>query len=203
MTAPSLRSKASAARRGRTRRQEDLFKRLTEIITNDGFAYLTLDQLADTLRCSKSTLYSLADSKAELVVEVVRYFFRESTAEVEARVAAAADPRSKIVEYLRAVSEQLRPLSPEFMDDMAGFAPAAEVYREYTGAAADRIRQLIAEGIESGAFRPVHAAFAAEMTAATMVAIQTGEMFQRLDISDADAYAELSSLLIRALAATD
>lgn len=162
-----------------------------------------MDQLADRLRCSKTTLYSLADSKASLVVEVVKHFFRESTAEVEARVAAATDSRTRIVEYLTAVSERLRPLSREFMDDMAGFAPAADVYRHNTGAAADRIRQLIAEGIKAGEFRPVHAAFAAEMTAATMVGIQSGDMFRRLEISDADAYAELSSLLVSALEAED
>lgn len=201
MTASSLRSQASAARRGRTRRQSELFKRLTEILVAEGFAQVTLDQLADRLRCSKTTLYSLADSKASLVVEVVKYFFRESTAEVEARVAATRDPRAKITEYLNAVSERLRPLSRHFMDDLAAFAPAADVYRQNTTAAANRIRQLIAEGIEAGVFRPVHAAFAAEMTAATMVGIQSGDMFRRLEMSDADAYAELSSLLIGALEA--
>ncbi len=201
MTASSLQT--YAARRGRTRRQNELFERLTEILAAEGFKVLTLDQLADRLRCSKTTLYAIADSKASLVVEVAKDFFRESTAEVEARVAAATDPRAKIVEYLTAVSERLRPLSREFMEDMAGFAPAADVYRQNTYAAANRIRELIAEGIEAGVFRPVHAAFAAEMTAATMVRIQSGDMFRRLEISDADAYAELSSLLIGALAAED
>jgi AcrR family transcriptional regulator len=198
MTALSLR--ATAARRGRTRRQVELFERLTEILAAEGFALLTLDQLAERLRCSKTTLYSLADSKASLVVEVVKHFFRESTAEVEARVAAATDPRARINEYLIAVSERLRPLSREFMDDMAGFAPAAAVYRQNTDAAANRIRELIAEGIEAGVFRPVHAAFAAEMTAATMIGIQSGDMFRRLEMSDADAY---TALLIAALGAEE
>lgn len=198
---PSSSLRATTTSRGRTRRQEELFRRLTELLVAEGFSHLTLDQLADQLRCSKTTLYALADSKASLVVEVVKYFFRESTVEVEARVATAIGPRAKIVEYLLGVSERLRPLSQAFMDDMARFTPAADVYRQNTHAAANRIRQLIAEGIEAGAFRPVHAAFAAEMTAATMVGIQSGDMFRRLEMSDADAYAELSSLLVAALAA--
>jgi AcrR family transcriptional regulator len=203
MTSSSLRARGAVTRRGRTRRQGELFERLTEILAAEGFAHLTLDQLAERLRCSKTTLYALASSKASLVVEVVKYFFRESTEEVEARVAAATDPRARIVEYLIAVSERLRLLSREFMEDMAGFAPAADVYRQNTDAAANRIRQLIAEGIEAGVFRPVHAAFAAEMTAATMVGIQRGDMFRRLEMSDADAYTELSALLIAALGAEE
>jgi hypothetical protein len=106
-----------------------------------------------------------------------------------------------VAAYLDAVSEQLRPLSRQFMEDLADFRPAAEAYRRNTAAAAERIRDLIAEGIEAGAFRAVHAAFAAEMTAATMFGIQRGDMFRRLELSDADAYAELSSLLLHALAA--
>jgi hypothetical protein len=47
----------------------------------------------------------------------------------------------------------------------------------------------------------VHAAFAAEMVAATMFEIQRGELFDRLEMSDSEAYAELASLVIHALAA--
>lgn len=186
--------------RRRTARQEDLLNRLVALFVAEGFADFTLDDLAERMRCSKTTLYALAGSKHELVVEVVKQFFRRSVPEVEAAVADASGPEARVVAYLTAVGDYLRPLSRAFMDDLAGFEPAAAVYRRNTAAAADRIRDLIAEGIETGAFRDLHAAFVAEMVAATMFEIQRGEMFARLEVTDAVAYAELASLVVHALA---
>lgn len=187
--------------RRRTPRQVALLDRLVALLTAEGFADFTLDDLARRLSCSKTTLYALASSKQELVVEAVKQYFRAAEAGVEASVEPVSGPGARVSAYLTAVAEQLAPLSRAFMDDLAGFDPAADVYRRNTAAAADRIRGLIAEGIEAGAFRPVHAAFVGEMVAATMFEIQRGEMFARLELTDAEAYAELASLVLHALAA--
>lgn len=197
---PAGRSGTSVRERRRTARQEDLLNRLVALFAAEGFVGFTLDDLVERMRCSKSSLYTLAGSKQQLVVEVVKQYFRQSVPTVEAAVDAAVGPREKVVAYLAAVGEYLRPLSREFMDDLADFEPTAAVYRRNTAAAADRIRELIAEGIAAGEFREVHAAFAAEMVAATMFEIQRGEMFSRLEMSDAEAYAELASLVVHALA---
>jgi hypothetical protein len=45
----------------------------------------------------------------------------------------------------------------------------------------------------------VHAAFVGEIVAVAMFEIQRGEMFARLEMSDAEAYAELASLVVHAL----
>ena len=184
----------------RTARQSDLLDRLVQLMTTEGFASFTLDDLAARLSCSKTTLYALADSKPELVVEVTRQYFRRATEAVEAAVARAEGPAARVRTYLAAVADQLAPLSRRFMDDLAGFEPAAAVYRRNTAAAADRIRSLIAGGVAAGEFRPVNAAFVGEVVAATMFEIQRGQMFTRLDLSDAEAYAELASFVVAALA---
>ncbi len=185
----------------RTARQVDLLDRLVALMAAEGFSRFTLDDLAERLRCSKTTLYALAPTKQELVVEVVKQYFRSAVVIVEARVDTASAPSEKVVAYLHAVAEYLQPLSRVFMDDLSAFAPAAAVYRQNTAAAADRIRALIAEGVTAGAFRPVHAAFVAEIAAVAMFEIQRGEMFARLEMSDAEAYAELASLVVHALSA--
>lgn len=183
----------------RTPRQQDLLDRLTAVVVAEGFADATLDDLARALRCSKTTLYALAPSKQELVVEVVRAWFREATAHVERHLAAEPDPGRRVSAYLKAVAAQLSGLSRTFLDDLAAFAPADAVYRRNTEAAADRIRTLIAEGIEADALRPVDAAFTAEMVAATMFEIQRGQLFARLGLSDAEAYAALAGFVTQAL----
>jgi AcrR family transcriptional regulator len=189
------------SRQRRTARQVDLLDRLVDLMAEEGFSGFTLDDLAERLHCSKTTLYALASSKQQLVVEVVKQYFRVAVPSVEARVAAAEAPPERVVAYLSAVADYLKPLSRAFMEDLSDFAPAAEVYAQNTAAAADRIRELIGEGVEAGAFRPVHAAFMAEMVAATMFEIQRGELFARLEMTDSEAYAELASLVIHALTA--
>jgi AcrR family transcriptional regulator len=184
----------------RTARQDALLGRLTAVLVRDGFAAATLDDLARELRCSKTTLYALAPSKQELVVEVVRQWFRAATTRVESRVAAEVDPGRRVAAYLQAVAAELAGLSRAFLDDLSAFAPADAVYRRNTEAAADRIRALIAEGIDAGALRPVNAAFAAEMVAATMFEIQRGRLFARVGLSDAEAYDELAAFVVGALA---
>lgn len=198
MTTGVARGSRPAVRR--TPRQVELLDRLVALMAAEGFAHLTLDELAERLRCSKTTLYALAPTKQQLVVEVVKQYFRSAVEPVEARVAAAGDPAARVAAYLTAVAEHLTPLSRAFMEDLSAFEPAEAVYRANTGAAADRIRSLIAEGVAAGAFRDLHADFVAEIVAVAMFEIQRGEMFERLEMTDAEAYAELASLVVHALA---
>ena len=185
--------------RHRTARQVDLLDRLVALMAAEGFSRFTLDDLAERLRCSKTTLYALAPTKQQLVVEVVKQYFRSAVPAVEACVASVEEPAARVEAYLGAVADYLTPLSRAFMEDLSSYRPAAEVYRQNTAAAASRIRELIAEGVAAGAFRPVHAAFVGEIVATAMFEIQRGEMFARLEMTDADAYAELASLVVHAL----
>src|SRR5512139_919126 len=95
----------------RTARQVDLLDRLVELMAAEGFSQLTLDDLAERLRCSKTTLYALAPTKQQLVVEVVKQYFRSAVVAVESRVDEASGPSEKVVAYLDAVAEYLKPLS--------------------------------------------------------------------------------------------
>ena len=60
-------------------RKAQLLDQLVELLLAEGFAHLTLDELATRLRCSKSTLYGLADSKEQLVRAATVHFFRRAT----------------------------------------------------------------------------------------------------------------------------
>lgn len=175
-------------------RYADLRDRLTSHLLAHGFADLTVEDLARELHCSKSTLYQIAPSKAELVVAAVRQYFKDATAEVEAKV-ATAPVGERVVAYLDAVAQALGPVSSRFLEDVAAFAPAREVYERNTGLAAERVRTLIREGVRNGDFRKVHARFVADVVTQTMLDIQRGGITGRIGISDARAYAELRALV--------
>ncbi|MFB9733808.1 MULTISPECIES: TetR/AcrR family transcriptional regulator [unclassified Streptomyces] len=184
--------------RGAKRRSE-LFEELTDLLVAEGFAHLTLDDLAARLHCSKRTLYGLAGSKEQLVRAAVVQFFRRATERVEAALAAETEPARRLAAYLRAVSAELAPASARFFDDLAAFEPAAEVYDRNTRAAARRVQQLIEEGTAAGAFREVHVAFAADVITSVMVRIQRRQVAAATGLTDAQAYANLSELLLHGL----
>ena len=182
-----------------TGRQAQLRDALTELVLAQGFAHLTVDQVAAELRCSKRTLYALADSKEQLAVLAVRHFFKRSTDQVEAALVRTRAPARRVTRYLEAVAEALRPASRAFRDDLARFRPAAEIYEQNTAAAAQRVRELIDEGTRAGAFRQVPAAFVGEVVTATMRRITSGEITAATGLTDAEAYAELARLVVAAI----
>jgi AcrR family transcriptional regulator len=177
-------------------RREELLDQLVGLVLADGFALVTLDDLARRLHCSKTTLYGIAASKEQLVVAAVKRFFQRATGEVEARLAGPADSREQISTYLLAVAEQLQPASPAFFADVATFAPAREIYERNTRAAAARVQQLVSEGVAAGTVRSVHAPFVGAAVAQVMSAIHRGAITAATGLDDAAAYRELAALVV-------
>lgn len=178
-----------------TARRTQLFDAVVALFLAEGFAHLTLDEIAARLRCSKSTLYTLAASKEQLVQAATVHFFRAATDAVEARVGAVSGARERIAEYLDAVGAALDPASDQFMADLDAFAPARAIYEKNTRIAARRVQELIAEGVAAGHFRDVHAAFAADLVATVMVRIQQRVVRDNTGLDDAAAYRELAAIL--------
>jgi AcrR family transcriptional regulator len=194
----ATRSSAPAVR-GAARRAQ-LLDQLVDLLLEEGFAHLTLDDIAGRLRCSKSTLYALADSKEQLVRTATVHFFRGATERVESRLDGVVGARERIGTYLEAVGEQLRPASTRFMDDLASNAAGREIYERNTRFAARRVQELITEGVREGEFRDVNAAFVADVAAAMMVRIQQRRVAESTGLPDAQAYLELAALLTHGLA---
>jgi AcrR family transcriptional regulator len=183
-------------------RQEELADQLVTLFLAEGFRHLTLSDIAARLRCSKSTLYALGQTKEQLTVNVVRRFFRGATARVEAATSAESGAEGeRIVAYLRAIGDALRPASATFMADLAAHAFAREIYQQNTAIAARRVRELIADGVRTGEFRPVHASFVADTVAATMERIQSGAVQATTGLPDAAAYDELAALVLEGVRA--
>ncbi|MFF0814871.1 TetR/AcrR family transcriptional regulator [Rhodococcus sp. NPDC003318] len=184
-----------------TARRTELFDALVELFLAEGFAHLTLDAIAARLKCSKSTLYTLAGSKEQLVTAATVHFFKRATERVEKRVAATTGPRERIAAYLTEVGEALGVASEKFLADMDALAPARAVYERNTRIAARRVQELITDGVASGDFRRVHAAFAADLAATMMVRIQQGGVRADTGLDDASAYRELASILTAGVSA--
>lgn len=176
-----------------------LLDELGALFLAEGFRHFTLDEIARRLSCSKSTLYSLADSKEQLVVRVVRAFFAGATERVEAQVTATDDDLERVGAYLRAVSRELGPASPQFFADLAAFAPAGEIYARNTALAAQRVRELIDAGVRTGAVRGVHARFVGVAVSEVMTAIHAGRLPDATGLDAAAAYDHLADLVLHGI----
>ncbi|MDO9377514.1 MAG: TetR/AcrR family transcriptional regulator [Nocardioidaceae bacterium] len=170
---------------------------LVEIFLAEGFTHLGVAELARRLSCSKSTLYAVAASKEQIVVAAVRAFFRGATARVEESAAVAGSPRDRIEAYLQAISTELRPASPAFIADVEGFAPAREIYRRNTQAAAQRVRELVAEAQTVGT--SLDATFVGAVAGLVMESVQRGDLTRTTGLDDSQAYAALTDLLVAGL----
>lgn len=180
-------------------RQNEVFAQLVALYLERGFSAFTLEQAAAELKCSKSTIYALAGTREQLVRMVVVSFFRRAAERVEEKLAAETDPIRRVTAYLAAVADELRPALPAFMDDVAGFGPTREIYERNTAIAAQRVRELISEGIDAQAFREVPVAFIADMMSSMMVRIQQREVAASTGLTDAEAYQQLASLIMNGI----
>ena len=160
-----------------TTRQRQLVDELVDLFLAEGFARLTLDEVAARLGCSKRTLYALADSKEQLAVRAVRFFFKRATDQVESAIARHPLPGDQ-GDPLSGGGRRGAPagrggVPPRPRPDRRD--PRRSTSRT-PRAAAVRVRELIDEGIRAGAFRHVSAAFVGEVVTATMRRITSGEI---------------------------
>ncbi|MER5671894.1 TetR/AcrR family transcriptional regulator [Pseudonocardia alni] len=180
-------------------RRAELLHAAESILLREGFTAVTMDELAQQLRCSKATLYSVAATKEQLVLAVTRHFFATSTTEVEEALAEEYDHRRRVSTYLEAVGNAMRRSSPAFYDDMVGYEPTARIYHHNARAAAERVRNMIDDGVRDGVFREVDGTFAAQVVALVIHAVQSGDLLDATGLSAGDAFSELGDLLLNGL----
>ena len=73
--------------------RRQLLDELIELFLAEGFLELGVGDLAARLRCSRTTIYQVADSKEQIVLAAVRGFFRRAAERIEARGGGRARPR--------------------------------------------------------------------------------------------------------------
>ncbi len=176
--------------------RRQLLDELIELFLAEGFLEFGIGDLAARLRCSRTTIYRVAETKEQVVLAAVRGFFRRAAERIEAQIAAEPDPGARLAVYLTAVAEELAPASDRFYADLQAYAPAAEIYEANTRLAAERVQDLVSAGVAAGSLRPVDASFVGAAVAQVMAAIQSGRIAAASGLADAAAYRALATLVV-------
>lgn len=180
-------------------RREALFDRLIPLFVAEGFLNCGMDDMARYARCSKTSLYLIGDTKEQIILAVVRAFFRRTTASIAVSVDPSTSPVEQIAAYLTLIAESLAPASSRFFADLDAYAPARDIYQQNTRIAADVVRSLVLEAI--GPSSRVDAEFVGAVAGLVMNAIHRKEIEVQTGLDDASAYRALTTLIVAGVSA--
>ncbi|CUR56701.1 TetR family transcriptional regulator [metagenome] len=203
-TLPAARGARASVRRRRVDnvRRASIASELESLILREGFTSLTVDDMARHLRCSKSTLYSIAPSKEQLVVAITKGFFREAAVSIENAILAEADPARRIATYLDGVGSAMNRCSQSYYVDLNSFAPTLAVYERNAQTAARRVQELIEAGVEAKALRSSDSRFAGQFVALAIDGVLSGALLNPTGLTAGQAFAEIGNLILNGLSAT-
>lgn len=182
-----------------SRRAEELLDALEEIILSEGFARLTVADMAARLRCSRRTIYELAPSKNELVLLVLNRFFKRIRDDAEAIIRDFDDPGRRMYEYLQVGVRAAHRMSPVTVSDIDKWVPSRKIWQAHIRMRVDGLRRLVEEGIERGVFRGVHAHLVAETMFAAISRIREPDFYHHANMTVAEAFREFYGIILEAL----
>lgn len=114
-----------------TARQRELLDQCQPIFLQ-GFAHLTMADLASILRCSLRTLYGLAPSRDELVLTVGDRYLWAIGRTTSRAAAEATDAVSAIRSYLGAANMAVSAVTPEFARDIETVSGGLALYDSHS-----------------------------------------------------------------------
>lgn len=183
-----------------TDRQRELLAQLGGLF-RDGFADLTMSEIAARLNCSLRTLYGLAPSRDELVLTVVDTHLWRVGREARAAITADMAPLDAIRAYLGAATVAVVGTTDAYSRDLAAM-PAA---RRRNGDHADYVvavtRTLLDLAVEQGDIAPVDTAAVAHILATLGQEFIRPEVMATLRSSPKDAADAVVDLILRGLTA--
>ncbi len=185
-----------------TDRQRELLGQLGSLF-RDGFADLTMSEIAARLNCSLRTLYGLAPSRDELVLTVVDTHLWRVGREAMAAVGPDMAPLDAIRSYLSAATVAVSGTTEAYSRDLAAM-PAA---RRRNGDHADYVvavtRTLLDLAVERGDIADVDTAAVAHTLATVGQEFIRPDVLSTLRTPPKDAADTVVDLILRGLTSPD
>lgn len=132
-----------------TARERQILNDLVEIF-KEGFAHLTMADLALRLSCSMRTLYGLATNRDELFLIVNDRVMRSYGYAAKQAITPDMSGVEAARIFLHGCNQNIRSYSEPFARDLAAFAPGSAREREYFLHAVAVVRELLDFAVEQG-----------------------------------------------------
>ncbi|HVE27191.1 MAG TPA: TetR/AcrR family transcriptional regulator [Sporichthya sp.] len=145
-------------------RLRELLDRLEEIMLAEGFLHLNTDELPSRLRCSKATLYRLAENRFALFGMIIDRWLARMRDDGWARSEAAGDDCSaRLVEYLRAGPLAIENTTAAFWRDLRSFPQGYEALIAHQRKRVTGLEEIITAGVAAGVFECEHPRLISEL----------------------------------------
>ena len=146
-----------------TARQRQLLDELEKLFSAEGFADLTMAQIAARVNCSLRTLYGISAGKDELVLTVVdRRLRRIGRAAIEP-LRASMSPLAALRSYLAAVNEALQPATAAYSQELIRIAGATRLLAAHESYVIAVTRSLLDRAVAEGQIARVDTAAVAHV----------------------------------------
>jgi AcrR family transcriptional regulator len=169
---------------------------LEDLILEEGFAKLTVADMATRLRCSRRTLYELAPTRDELILIVVDRRFRRHGRRVRERLEGVDDPVARLEILLSTeTSLDMHVTTPRFREDVLRQPAVERLIAAHYRYATALIQETLDAGVMLKRFRPHHTRVVAAIIDAALPRIQDPDLLRESGLTFDDTVRELLALV--------
>jgi AcrR family transcriptional regulator len=176
-------------------RRQELLDGVMGIITVNGFAGVTIADMARQLHCSASSLYRIASSKDSLVVMAISHWGDCVLKDIEVRAHRGKTAMDRARLYFQAGAETIRSQSHEFRTDVDRFDSARMAYAIVSNRFIDRFVELLDEAVEAGDIEPANTRFLAHLFRQMALVVRNEALLSGSGITASDAVIEIDRIM--------
>ena len=181
-------------------RQQNLLSGLGKLF-NEGFAHLTMAEIAKNLNCSLRTLYSLAPSKEQLVLIVIERNLWSKGRTAMAAISPNMQPLKAIRTYLQAANMAAAKTTEAFAQDLQKMPAAQKLIEDHNSYLIAITHRLLDIAVEKGEIGEVDTAAIARLMAGIGRDFSRPGVIGSLRSSPKEAADEALDLILTGLAA--
>ena len=181
-----------------TGRQREVLDQMGTLF-DDGFADLTMADIAASVGCSLRTLYDLAPSRDELVLTVIDRNLRRIGRRAISAVQPDLDPLAVIRSYLMAANLAVAATTPAFARDQVATPAAHRLVTAHSDYLVAITRTLLDLAVERGDIAPTDTAAVARVVAGLGAMFALPENLETIDSTPKEAADAMVDVILRGL----
>lgn len=181
------------------RSQEEFLSDLFELFRVEGVSDLTVGEIARRLSCSRSRLYSVAETKEDLFLVVARRHLNSLLEESDTLRAREGDVVETITQYLDIGVRASALLGVPFLRDLDASRQGRRLFDSYQEKRGHGLAKLVERGVAQGVFHPRHATLVAEILMGGALRIRRTRFLARAGLTLEEAFSEFYELLLHGL----
>ena len=181
-----------------TGRQREVLDQLGTLF-DDGFADLTMADIAANGGCSLRTLYDLAPSRDELVLTVIDRNLRHIGRRAISAIQPDLDPLAVIRSYLMAANLAVAATTPAFARDQAATPATHRLVTAHSDYLVAITRTLLDLAVERGNIAPTDTAAVARVVAGLGAMFALPENLEIIDSTPKEAADAMVDVILRGL----